>query len=203
LPPAKDEAALVAAGVRGLDYIVEKLEIREPASISVYVYPDLRSKESISGKGGDGHAVPGARALHVITADSAPLGPFELLVRHEGTHLLATSAYGPAGSAFMAEGLAVWVAGGYGGRTLDAWKSKVAPPPTALEMLSSKFRQMPEKDAYPLAGLFIDAAVKKVGLANVREHLLGATSATWKAACAASGSSPEELDAAWKASKEQ
>jgi hypothetical protein len=200
LEPEKNEDALVAAGVRGLDRIVRTLEIAAPPQVTVYVYPDRRSKQSLSGNGGDGHAVPGARALHVLAADPSEGGAFERLVSHEGTHLLATSAYGPAGSAFMAEGLAVWVAGGYGGTPLDAWRKKVSSPPPAIEMLGGKFRQMKEEAAYPIAGLFVASAVESVGVANVRDHLLGATRPNWADACAAAKTTPEALDEAFEKS---
>jgi hypothetical protein len=193
LPPASDEAAVIDAGMRGLGTAISKLAIERPVSLTFYVYPDRRSKMSITGDAGDGHAVLAARALHVVTA---PANAIEGLVAHEGTHVLAYEAWGPAGTSLVGEGLAVWASGRYAGTRLDQWKATLRDPAPIAELLGPAFRKLPENRTYPVAGLLVEAAIAQVGLAGVRDHLLGATGATWDAACAAAGTSTERLQRA-------
>lgn len=119
LAPDADEAAQIEALTRGIASAVEHLAITEPLAIDVYVYPDRRSKQSLTGNEGDGHAVPMARALHVLRHNPAPGGALERLVAHEATHVLAYESWGAAGTVLLGEGLAVYVSGQYGGATLE------------------------------------------------------------------------------------
>lgn len=193
LAPAAGEAALVEASMRGLATAVSKLAIERPVSLTFYVYPDRRSKQSITGDAGDGHAILTARALHVVTVPPAAL---EGLVAHEGTHVLAYEAWGPAGTSLLGEGVAVWASGRYAGMRLDQWKATLGDAPPIAELLGPAFRTLPENRTYPVAGVLVEAAIAQVGLAGVRDHLLGATGATWEAACAAAGTSAETLQRA-------
>jgi hypothetical protein len=168
------------------------LRIAEPSSIAVYVYTDEQRKLMLTGKPGDGHAVPASAALHVRRFDASPGGALERLVAHEGTHLLGRTAWGPPGSALLGEGLAVWVSGSYGGVGLEAWRTRAVRHPIG-PLLGMGFFRAPEGESYPLAGLLVDAAVKEVGLNRMLEHLLPATWKTWAEACRAAGTTPEAL----------
>ncbi|MBI5502505.1 MAG: hypothetical protein HY907_19835 [Deltaproteobacteria bacterium] len=193
LAPAGDEAEVIDAALRGLAVAVKKLGLAAPSSLSLYVYPDRRSKLSLTGDQGDGYAVVSANVLHVLHADPSPGGPLETLVVHEGTHVLAYAAWGPAGTALVGEGLAVWASGQYGGATLDQWKQRLDAPPRLADLLGAGFRRTPEATAYPLAGLLVAAAVDTVGLDAVRTHLLPAPASTWSDACVAAGTTAEAL----------
>ncbi len=57
---------------------------------------------------------------------------------------------------------------------------------------------MPESQSYPLGGILVEVAVEKLGLAKVRQHLYGATASTWEAACKESGTTAQELEAAFR-----
>ncbi|MCB9718288.1 MAG: hypothetical protein H6712_30840 [Myxococcales bacterium] len=192
LPAAPDEADTIAACMRGLDTVVAKLGIVEPVPVTVVVHPDRRSKESLTGNGGDGHAVPSAHVLHVLP------GPgLESLVAHEGTHVLAPDAWGPASTPMLAEGLAVWVAGGYGGRTLEEIRPEIAATgrsPIVVLLRPRAFRSIAEGVGYPLAGLLVDALVTELGPRAFATHLLGATAEHWDEACRAAGTSPEAVE---------
>ncbi len=191
-PVREEDAAIVEASRRGLARVIERLRIAEPSSITVYVHTDEQSKSTLTGKPGDGHAVPAAGALHVRRFDASPAGPLERLVAHEGTHLLGRTAWGPPGSALLGEGLAVWVSGGYGGVDLEQWRARATRHPIE-PLLGMGFFRVSEAESYPLAGLLVEAAVKEVGLDGVREHLLPATWKTWDEACRAAGATPEAL----------
>lgn len=193
LAPASDEAAVIDASMRGLGTAVSKLAIEHPVSLTFYVYPDRRSKLAITGDAGDGHANVAARALHIVTA---PAEAIEGLVAHEGTHVLAYEAWGPAGTSLVGEGVAVWASGRYAGLRLDQWKTTLRDRAPIAELLGPAFRTLPENRTYPVAGLLVEAAIAQVGLAGVRDHLLGASGATWDAACAAAGTSAERLQRA-------
>lgn len=191
LDPAPDEAALIDAGMRGLRRAVDKLEIAAPTAMQFYVYPDPRSKKSITGDMGNGHAVASSRSLHVIRADAGD--GFEQLVAHEGTHVLTAYAWGPAATPLIGEGVAVWVSGYYAGTSLTEWKSKLGPRHT-VERLLGDFRKLPENETYPLAGLLVAAAVESAGLAGVREHLYPALPSAWTDACLKAGTTAEALE---------
>ena len=193
LAPDADEAAQIEALTRGIASAVERLAITEPIAIDVYVYPDRRSKQSLTGNEGDGHAVPMARALHVLRHDPAPGGALERLVAHEATHVLAYESWGPAGTVLLGEGLAVYVSGQYGGVTLEQWAQRLDAAPPIAELIGPGFRTRPEAETYPIAGLLVGAAIELVGLEQVRAHLYGATAQDWAAACERAGISAEAL----------
>ncbi len=193
LEATEDESMVVDAVLVGLTEVLDTLNIAEPVSITVYVHPDVRSKIQLSGKGGDGHAVAASRAIHVLRAEPKLL---QSLVAHEGTHVLAYHALGAPATSFMGEGLAVWVANGYGGRSLHDWESAVTKTVERRTLVGPGFRTATESEAYPYAGLFVRAAVHTIGLEKVRDHLLPASAQTWDAALAAAGTSHEALEAA-------
>jgi hypothetical protein len=58
-------------------------------------------------------------------------------------------------------------------------------------------RKLDENFSYGLAGLVIDAIVTKVGWDGLRDHLYGATQATWTHACEATGTTAAALNAAF------
>jgi hypothetical protein len=168
--------------------------------LTIYIYPDLGGIASLTGQRGDGHAVVEARVVHVVRADPAVGGGLEKLLAHEGTHVLAYRAWGAAGTPMLGEGLAVWASGAYGGVSLGDWKRRIQQPlPSVAELLGKTFRQIPENQSYPLAGIFVEMAVEKLGLAKVRQHLYGATASTWEFACKGAGTTPQALEAAFRA----
>lgn len=197
LAAAPDEAAVVDAIVRGITLAGARLQVAAPPPITIYVYPDRNSKETLTGDKGDGHAVAAGAALHVIRFDPRPGGGLEHLVTHEATHAITGQSWGPPGSALVGEGIAVWASGMYGGLSLAAWQRKLGDRPRAATLLPVQvFRGKPEAETYPLGGLLVTVAIEQVGLDNVRDHLFGATAATWADACKAAGTTAEALDAA-------
>ena len=196
VPEWGGEAGMIEACLRGLATVVEQLEIADPEPLSIYVYPDRRSKASLTGNDGDGWAVPSSRALHVLAIAPRAL---EALVAHEATHVLGYFAWGPARTPLLGEGLAVWAAGGYGGIALDDWKERFPDPPPVATLLGPEFLRLPEAEKYPPAAILVAAAIKLVGAAAVREHLLPANAATWEEACRAAGTTAEALGQAYAA----
>jgi len=204
LPAAKDEEQVIQACLRGLKRAADKLGEVGTADLSIYVYPDLGSIASLTGQRGDGHAVVEARVLHVVRFDPVAGGGFENLLAHEGTHVIGYDTWGEAGTSLLGEGLAVWVSGAYGGVSLSDWKRRVQQPvPPIADLLGKSFRQMPENQSYPLAGILVEAAVEKLGVAKVRQHLYGATASTWEAACKEAGTTPDEIETVFRATLRQ
>jgi hypothetical protein len=117
-------------------------------------------------------------------------------VAHEATHLLLPQAWGPAGSPLFGEGIAVWVAGQYGGTSLADWNKQFDRTSPIADLLGPAFRQLPETSSYPAAGLIVDAVITELGMPTFRDHLFGANALTWESACAAAGTTPQKLDAA-------
>ena len=167
---------------------------------SIYIYPDLGSIASLTGQRGDGHAVVEARILHIVASDPRAAGPCEKLVAHEGAHILAYEDWGATGTPMMGEGLAVWASSGYGGTSLTEWKRRIEAPrvPSIESLLGKSFRQMPENQSYPLAGLFVEMAVEELGVAKVRQHLYGATASNWDSACKGAGTTSQNLEATFR-----
>lgn len=199
LPATKDEEQVIQACLRGLARAADKLAVISSADLSVYVYPDLDSIASLTGQRGDGHAVVEARVLHVVRYDPAEGGGFENLLAHEGTHALAHDSWGASGTSLLGEGLAVWASGAYGGVSLGDWKRRVQQPvPPIADLLGKAFRQMPESRSYPLAGILVEVAVEKLGITKVRQHLYGAKASTWESACKEAGTTPRDLEAAFR-----
>lgn len=193
IPADEEEPRIVDAATRGLTTAVDRMMFSEPATIDLYVYPDRRSKESLTGNGGDGNAVVMADALHMLRFDAAPGGAFERVVVHEATHVLSHQSWGPAGTPLLGEGLAVYISGEYGGVELGEWAERIDEAPPITELLGPAFRQRPEAEMYPIAGLLVGAAVERVGLAEVREHLYAATAQSWADACERAGISAEVI----------
>jgi hypothetical protein len=199
IPADASDTPVIQACMRGLAQAVRKLHIADPTQLSVYVYPDRNSKCALTGNTGDGHAVVASRALHVARFGTSPGGPLESLVAHEGTHVLTYESWGPAGSPLLAEGVAVWASGKYGGVALDAWRTRLPrATPRVEDLVGGLFRQMPEEQSYPLAGLFAEAVVGTVGIEKLRDHLYGATPSTWEAACQEAGTTAQALEAAFR-----
>ncbi len=192
LAASPDEPAQIDAAMRGLATAGAAIGDLAPPRLAVYVYPDRRSKQTLTGDGGDGHAVAEASALHVLAVAPRDL---EYLVAHEGTHVRAYHAWGPAGTPLVGEGLAVWAAGFYARRSLADWAHELHDPPS-IALLLAGFRKLPEPVAYTTGGLLVEVAVELVGRDAVRTHLYPATAATWAEACRAAGTTPEALQAA-------
>lgn len=190
LPSKPDDDAQIEAGLRGLERARQRLALESVVDLTVYVHPDRRSKVSLTGKDADGHAVPSAQAVHVIAGDASGV---ESLMAHEGAHVIAYYGLGPAATALMGEGLAVWAAGRYAGTSLDELRTAAILAQDPKTLLGPAFRRAPEGQAYPFAGLLFDAAVRTVGLPAVVEHLLPATAETWDAALEAAGTTPDAL----------
>ncbi|HSK05698.1 MAG TPA: hypothetical protein VK932_30830 [Kofleriaceae bacterium] len=185
------DAPAIARAARGIETVVRKLAPTGALSMTVYVHPDRRSKQLLTGNGGDGHAVAFARVLHVLDGDG-----LEALVAHEATHVIVPQVWGAAGSPLFGEGLAVWVAGQYGGTPFEGFRKLARPSGPIRELLGPKLRSLPEAVAYPLAAIIVDVAVATVGLPNVLAHLYGATTATWDDACKRAGTTAAALDQA-------
>jgi hypothetical protein len=195
LEATPDDERVVDAVGRGLASSAKRLALTAPPPLTVYVYPNREAKKALTGDGGDGHAMVIGRTLHVRRADAAPGGGLERLVAHEGTHVFAAEAWGGTGSALMGEGLAVWVSGAYQGKPLSEWAKTLTPRPPIASLLPLRaFRARPEAETYPLGGLLVTAAVARVGLENVRDHLYSAGAEDWAAACVRAGTSAEQLD---------
>ena len=175
------------------------LDATGPGRVLVNLYPDRGSKRSLTGDAGDGRADVESRTLHVLPFDPKEGGPLESLIAHEATHILAYHAWGAAGTPLFGEGLAVWAAGNYGGRTLEQWKARLpAEIPTVETLLGPAFRRLPEATTYPLAGLLTKALIEAVGRDAYRDHLYPATPDTFEAACKAAGTSPEKVEALFR-----
>lgn len=190
LEPAPNQSEVVDALVRGIERSAARLGAVGGAPVTVYVYPDRGSVQALTGRDYDGFAVPSSRVLHMLASQPSAL---EHLAAHEATHLLAYARWGPAGSPLLGEGLAVWVSGRYGGRSIDDLRTARGEQATVVSLLGAGFRARPESETYPVAGLLVAALVDRLGLDAVRE-LYTATPTTWAAACKRAGIEPAEVD---------
>ncbi len=196
IPESDIEAAQDRAIQRGLTKAMERIAPDQKWKVQVHLYPDRRSKQSLTGNLGYGHADITSSTLHVLPTDPRESGPLENLVAHEATHVIAYHLWGPPGTPLFAEGLAVWVADSYGGATLAEWERKLsASRKSVAELLGPMFRRLPENDTYPVAGILVGALIEKIGIEKFRKHLYPATPETWKDACQAAGIAPDRIEA--------
>lgn len=196
LPAGDDHTGpAVEATLKGVDTAVAKLGLADTRLVmTIYVHADHAAKKAATGDGGDGHAIGYAHALHVV-ADVPPAG-LEALVAHEATHVLTPQAWGQAASPLFGEGIAVWVSGQYAGKTLADYNTLYNRTGKIVDLLGPAFAKLSEADAYPAAGLIVDAIIGAVGIDAFRDHLYGANALDWDAACAAAGTTPAALQAA-------
>jgi hypothetical protein len=190
LPASADEAAIVANCEKGVAHAREKLGRKEAATISIYVSPDAKSKLSLTGVAGDGHAVVNANAVHVVGSKEESLVH---LVAHEATHLLAYEAFEQPGSSLLGEGLAVWVSGYYGGIPIDDFAKELGKPGVINELLGPKFPSLPEKEAYMHGGLAVKAAIESVGFDEFTKQLWPATRDNWIKATEFAGTNIKQM----------
>ena len=181
--------------LRGVQTSAQRLGIKEAAPLEVYLYADAATKASIT-RAGDGHADHASRTLHLVALDFATGGPLESLCAHEATHILATEHYGAPGSGLWGEGLAVWVAGQYGGKSLQEWRLK---PPTLAPgiqlLLGPTFARTAERSSYPVAGLIVDDLIRDHGFEAFMQHIYPAGPGDIESACAKLGIKIDSLDA--------
>jgi len=196
IPAREGEFEEYAACLRGVQRAAARIEVTTPVALSIYFYPDRRSKQSLTTKPGDGHADPISRTLHVLSPGKGRDRLLEQLVAHEATHVVGYDAWGPAGTPLLGEGLAVWAAGEYAGRRLETWRPLLPKKtPAVADLLGAGFRKLPEQQAYPLAGLLTGALIEMVGAGAFRTHLLPATATSWEAACESAGTTPSKVEA--------
>jgi hypothetical protein len=188
---ARPDAA-IAVCEKAIAAALARLELRgEGLAMTIYLHADREAKRAATGDAGDGHAVPYARALHVIAGNTP--AALESLVTHEATHILLPQTWGPAGTSMMGEGVAVWTSGRYQGRTLADWRSALGATRPPIAELLTGFRKLPEPTTYPASALVVEAIVATVGLAGLRDHLYGAPASTWPDAVAAAGTTLDAL----------
>jgi hypothetical protein len=193
---ADRDTPMIAQAEAGIATALDKLAPARgdrPVAFTVVIHPDLRSKKSLTGNGGTGHAVGFANTLHVFAHQG-----LAYLTTHEATHSILFLIWPPAGSQLLGEGTAVWTTGGYAGQPIASFRGKLKVSPIK-ELLAKDVRTVPEGELYPLGGTVVEAVVQQVGLAKFRDHLYGANPATWDDACKAAGTTAEALDAAFAA----
>lgn len=193
---SQDEHAVASACARGVARALARLGL-PPSEVSlpeVHVYPSREAKRSLTGNGGDGHSDSISATLHLLAVDPAEGGVLEGLVAHEATHVIVARAVGTPGTAALGEGLAVWVAGEYGGRSLQSWASRrFRRAPQLADFLGLGFRRTPERESYPLAGLLVGRLVDEIGIERLLAELYPATRERMPDACERAGLARDAL----------
>lgn len=127
------------------------LGVAAPPRVTYWKYPDPRTKEEVTGDGGNGHAGPDA--IHTVWPVDA----------HEVVHVL-TRRWGDA-PALVAEGLAVHLSGAWQGRPVaDYARDLVAQGrwvPLDELYATSDFRAHPDLVTYAEAGAFAEWLARK------------------------------------------
>lgn len=193
------QQAAIDACLKGVRSSLEKLHLKKSGPLHVYFYASYQDKAQITGKRGDGHADAATRCIHVIAQHKTKLQALQNLIAHESTHVVSHYFWGPPGSSFLGEGLAVWAAGGYGGQSLRVWQNGVFSDPPPLESLLGRgFRQYPEQMSYPLAGCFVEVAMEQIGLEKFKSHIWPALPSQWNEVCQSVGTSMPSLEKSWR-----
>lgn len=184
---------------QGASMALKRLDISLADEVHFYLYTDTRTKATVTNNEGDGHSTIMANAVHLLMIDPRMKGPMEDLSAHEATHVYAYQRWGPPGSSLIGEGLAVWVVGKYARHTLAEYASSMPPPPPAQALLGKGFMSLPERQSYPLAGLFVKAAIETVGMDKFMRYLYPATASTWERECKRAGTTPQAIQDAFAA----
>lgn len=199
VPPSKLREDIATAVTNGASKVLKRLGMTTAQDIHIYLYTDPRTKGAVTNNTGNGHSTVMANALHLVMIDPRMEGPIEDLTAHEATHVYAYQEWGPPGSSLMGEGLAVWAAEGYARKSLQEYASTMPAPPPATALMGGGFSSLPEQQSYPLAGLFVEAAIATVGKEKFLRYLYPATLSTWKSACRRAGTTPETIQDAFAA----
>ena len=185
-----------AACARGIAHAARTLGLKKVEGIEVYIYPDRRSKQQLQGSRADGNAECNSRTLHVLPFEASEGGAMEIVARHEGTHVLAAQALGTPSCTLWGEGLAVWVAGGYGGAELASFTKLRLPKDVGLrELIGPGFTKLPESLGYPLAGQLVATLVEEHGLEVFLEGFYSVSPKDIEASCERLDTSLGELEA--------
>lgn len=123
-------------------------------------YPDLATKARYSGDDESGSSL--GTTVHSVHAWQP----------HQLVHVLG-STWGEA-PPLVAEGLAVWLSGGWRGRPVREAARDVAWHPLAQLADPRGFRSLPQAEAYPLAGAFVGWLLERRGKGALRQ-LYGGT----------------------------
>jgi hypothetical protein len=137
--------------------------VSEPARVTFVKYPDMATKQRISGVGGNAHRV--GSTLHTIWPTD----------RHEIVHILGDRWGDPP--ALVAEGLAVLLSGGWQGKPVRVYARELAQgggwiAPSAI-LASRAFRSLPDLRTYAVGAAFVEWLLTTRGKEVVR-RLYGA-----------------------------
>lgn len=180
IPPWNDVERVHGAITKGLAKAGEQLGVHA-AAVRVYVYPDPKSMESLTGKKADAWVSVPAQSIHITIREQFDLDRVADTITHEAAHLYAFLSAGHPVSPLMGEGLAVWVSGQYGGMSLDEHATQLDfDKEQLIRMLSVDFRNYPESATYPLAGLMVGQLVDEFGLEAVLRDYYGTFPTEWR-----------------------
>jgi hypothetical protein len=151
-----------------LGRIETELGVPHEAKIAYYKYPDVATKERLSGQGGNAH-VGADMSVHAI-------GPAE---PHEVVHLVARS-FGAPSSVLLGEGLAVAIAGPWNGKDPDdcvrALRKAGALPPLGKLVDVASFRALGDDVTYPASGSFVRWLLRTRGLDRLKQAYVASDS---------------------------
>jgi hypothetical protein len=169
--------------------IVTEMFGKGPEVVDFYKYPDLDTKEELTGIRGNAHR--SGKVIHSIWPSD----------RHEIVHVFADAWGDPP--ALLAEGIAVWISGAWQDQPVKAAAKKILQEerwiPLGEIFRTVDFRQHPDRVTYGIAGAFVgylletrDRAVLKGLYGGLRNGApLDQNLAVWQAVL---GMSPDEAD---------
>ena len=145
---------------RHLARLEDLLGVEIEGPIQYFKYPDNDRKGEMTGNRGNAH-VEGEDEIHSIFWSD----------RHEVVHLL-TKRWG-GGTALLAEGIAVYLSGGWNGRTVDEAARALAESGRLVALAdlvdTSRFRALDEEITYPESASFVKYLFVTFGLERFRE----------------------------------
>jgi len=169
-----------------------------PGAITAYIFPDVATVRKVTGFRGPDDSAFAAPLFGSEFHWSQPT-----YGGHETAHLISISLWGPAGTDFMREGVAVAAEGRWGRSSPHAWarlyrdRLRLRPISTMLSGLA--FYDVDGLVRYPEAGSFVDYVTETYGLDAVRQLWSGDAVDFERAVRDATGKTLVELEAAWRA----
>jgi hypothetical protein len=161
----RDIERLAAGAERDVAAVARALGVPVlPRKLTTYYWKDLRTKERLTGREGNAHAI--GDVVHMTYG-----GGIDATGPHEYVHIMANELIGAGPAALLREGLAVMVDGDWNGLPLDAaaaalQRSGKMPP---LSRLLCCFRDLDDNVSYPLAGHLVRFVVQRWGMDRFKQ----------------------------------
>ncbi len=192
LPGDEISPAHRAQNDRNVSDVAALLGVPDEGTFHYWKLPDNATKGRLTGDAGNAHTDGTTNIWSIWPVD-----------RHEIVHVLSRS-WGPAGSALLGEGLAVWASGTWQGANVRAYAKKLVAEKTWIPLdrivESGAFRKAPDLQTYAIGGALVEWVIETRGRDVLRRAFpLVKDAASFEQALGLSPAKADEALRAWLA----